>query len=295
MRPISLTQRILGVVAVCLICIGFSFAMGVQWEKRGPIVYGSPIHHLWLGQLDQDPDPPPDGSIYVYFIQSTYPTGLKAMNSSGTINTLPFVTSYANQFPVAYSIPIFDSNTNIAASLGDDHLTPLYATPIANAKALSMPGGFGVADALDGQVLYAESVADETAPDTSTVKRAYLAFGTVPIKVAEVASVDLNVTTKTTLFTPISGQTWVVDYCIVRNASTSLTTAQFPFGSNANADDWLATDLYDELTTATKFTKVYPMVGAEVTTDTTPFGVKPTVAQGAAATVTIEVYAHRVS
>lgn len=275
------SRRVLVALVALLLCSGVVAAQkGIRWR-----MFSDALGSLWLYDWSgSPPDRPPTGGFL--YIRDLTSTPRLVVGDSGTNDfNIPLFRDGIGE------ITSFPPNTPLM--MDQDGFLAFKPTGGAYDGWLSVgadPGEFIWMDDTpvkwEGKIVGISNL-DGTAGQLNVM--------TAPVQVALVTGVDLNVTTKTNLFTPAASQTWVVDYCIVRAASTSLTTAQFPFGSNANADDWLATDLYSELTTATKFTKVYPMEGAEVTTDTTPFGVKPTTAQGAAATVTIEVYAHRIS
>lgn len=109
-------------------------------------------------------------------------------------------------------------------------------------------------------------------------------------RLSTTASVNLNVNTKTTLYTVPAGKTLIVTKVVVRAASTSLTTAEFGLGFNANADDVIAVAIHSELTGATLFTLIPPKNGAIRGAAADVFGVRCNVVQGGAATCTIEVW-----
>jgi hypothetical protein len=104
--------------------------------------------------------------------------------------------------------------------------------------------------------------------------------------------VDLNVTTKTTLFTVPTGKTAYITKIVVRDASASLTTASFGFGYNANADDVVASATHTTLTGGTLYEIIRPAAGALEGAAAAVFGVKCTIAQGSAATVVIDVFGY---
>lgn len=111
-------------------------------------------------------------------------------------------------------------------------------------------------------------------------------------KLATVASIDFNVTTKTTLFTVPPGKSCIITRMITRAASISLTTASWGFGFNANADDVVASATHTGLDGATKYV---PHVAKDASVRgiaADVFGVRCSVAQGAAATVTIDVFGY---
>lgn len=274
---------------ILTLCIGLAQAATVRDEQlKGERMYGSPIYAVWLGILEQDPDPPTEG-VYVYISTSNL-SALQVMDASSNIFLIPLSTPYGNQKPVAYSIPIFDSNTQMAMSLGDSQLTPLYEVPLVGAVPVRMPNG----TPFKGDAVIVESLATLTAPDTSTVTQARLSFSKVPKLLAEVTAVDLNTLVKSVLFTPDSGEVWLVDFTNIREPSGPVTTARFGFGSAA-ATDWSISRVHTDLTGATKFTRVVPRDGAEVTTNANPFGLTCTLVEGSALTVTVEVWGHRLS
>ena len=106
---------------------------------------------------------------------------------------------------------------------------------------------------------------------------------------ATVTGIDLNVTDKQTLYTVPTGKTLVPTKIITRSASTSLTTAVFGFGFNASANDVVAAALHTTLTGNTLFAVDVPIAGSKVGAASDVFGLKCSIAQGAAATVTVDV------
>ena len=112
--------------------------------------------------------------------------------------------------------------------------------------------------------------------------------------IATVSGVDLNVTTKSNLFTVPTGKTLVVSRVTVRNASTSLTTASFGFGFNASANDVVTASLHTMLVDNTLYEIVIPITGSKIGNASDVLGVKCSIAQGVAATVTIDVFGYLV-
>lgn len=104
------------------------------------------------------------------------------------------------------------------------------------------------------------------------------------------ASVNLNVTTKTTLYTVPAGFKLVVSKLVLRGASTSLTTASFGFGFDANATDVDGSTTHTELTASTLYSTIVVLSGAKIGVAADVFGVKCSIAQGAPATLTVDVY-----
>lgn len=111
-------------------------------------------------------------------------------------------------------------------------------------------------------------------------------------KLVTVTGVDFNVTTKTTLFTVPPGKSCIITHVVTRAPSTSLTTASWGFGFNANADDVVASATHTGLDGSTKYVlheaKDVSVRGAAADI----FGVRCSVAQGAAATVTVDVFGY---
>lgn len=106
---------------------------------------------------------------------------------------------------------------------------------------------------------------------------------------------NLNVTTKTSIFTVPTGYTAHITRIVVRNASTSLTTASFGFGFNASANDVDGSTTHTELTGSTLMSQIIVLSGSKVGVAADVFGVKCSIAQGAAATVSIDVFGYLVA
>ena len=111
-------------------------------------------------------------------------------------------------------------------------------------------------------------------------------------KLATVAGVNFNVTTKSSIFTVPPGKSCIITHMVTRAPSISLTTASWGFGFNANADDVVTSATHTGLDGATKYAlhgaKDASVRGAAADV----FGVRCSVAQGAAATVTIDVFGY---
>jgi hypothetical protein len=103
------------------------------------------------------------------------------------------------------------------------------------------------------------------------------------------AIVDLNDTSKQTIYTVTAGMACIVTAIVVRNASTDLTTAVFGFGWNANADDVVTPAAHTELTGSTLYSVIQAMSGAMRGAAAGVFGIKCTVVQGVAATAEVDV------
>lgn len=109
------------------------------------------------------------------------------------------------------------------------------------------------------------------------------------------SGVDMNTATATTLYTcpTVSGRTCVITRVVVREASTSLTTAAYSFGwTSAAFSDVIANATHTELTGSTLLTTLFPKVGQKVGTTGGTFKVLMNTLQGGAATTTIDVYGY---
>lgn len=107
------------------------------------------------------------------------------------------------------------------------------------------------------------------------------------------ALVNLNQAGETQLFTVPAGYSCVITRVVLRNASTSLTTASLAFGFNAGTDtDVIATATHTELTGATLYTILIPKTGAKIGVVAGVFSVITTILQGGAATCTIDVFGY---
>lgn len=107
------------------------------------------------------------------------------------------------------------------------------------------------------------------------------------------SSVDMNTATATTLFTVPTGKSCVVTHVVVRNASTSLTTASYSFGFNsASFNDVIANATHTELTGATLYTVLSAKTGATRGVAADLFKVLMNTLQGGAATTTIDVFGY---
>lgn len=105
------------------------------------------------------------------------------------------------------------------------------------------------------------------------------------------SSVDMNTATASTLFTCPTGRTCVITKVVVRNASTSLTTASYSFGwTSAAFNDVIANAAHTELTGSTLLTVLIPKVGAKLGPSGGTFKVLMNTLQGGAATTSIDVY-----
>jgi len=111
-------------------------------------------------------------------------------------------------------------------------------------------------------------------------------------KLATVADVDVNVTTKTTIFTVPTGKKAIITHLIFRDASISLTTASWGIGFDAGAIDVVADETYTELTGNTLLTIRQAKDGAKLGAAADILGLKCSIAQGAAATIDVDVFGY---
>jgi hypothetical protein len=111
-------------------------------------------------------------------------------------------------------------------------------------------------------------------------------------RLSSTAAVNLNVTTKTTLYTVPAGKSAVITRMVIRNASTSLTTASCGIGFDASGADVVASETWVELTGATLYTVRLAKDGSKVGAAADVLGLKCSIAQGGAATATVDVFGY---
>jgi len=112
------------------------------------------------------------------------------------------------------------------------------------------------------------------------------------VLLSSTAAVDLNVTTKTALYTVPTGKSCIVTHEVIRLASASATTASFGSGFNANADDVIAAETYTELTGATLVTIRHAKDGAIRGAAGDVLGCKCATPEGSALTITVDVFGY---
>lgn len=105
---------------------------------------------------------------------------------------------------------------------------------------------------------------------------------------------NLNVTTKTSIFTVPAGKTAIITRLVLRNASISLTTASFGFGFDAGATDVDGSTTHTELTGPTLASQTIVLSGAKVGAAADVFGIKCSIAQGAPATMSVDAFGYLV-
>lgn len=128
---------------------------------------------------------------------------------------------------------------------------------------------------------------------TSMPSTGVLTTSTAEIQLSTTAAVNMNTATATTLYTSPTGRSTVVTKVVVRNCSTSMTTASYSFGwEAATFANVIANATHTELTGATLYTRLDPKVGATVGTTTGTFKVLMNTLQGGAATCTMDVFGY---
>lgn len=113
-----------------------------------------------------------------------------------------------------------------------------------------------------------------------------------PTLLASVPGVDLNTTTKTALYTVVNGKPVIITDVIIREASTSITTAQAGVGFDASGVNVVASQSLSDIVDDNGYIKLPILVGASIGTSLSVLGVKPTVPQGAPCTATYDVYGY---
>lgn len=112
-------------------------------------------------------------------------------------------------------------------------------------------------------------------------------------KLVTITGIDMNAVAATPLFTVPEGKTCIITHVIIRNASIELDTANFGFGYAANEDDVIAAaTLGTGLTAATLYRVVEAKDGAIKGDAADVFSIGVDIAQGAAATMDVEVFGY---
>lgn len=119
------------------------------------------------------------------------------------------------------------------------------------------------------------------------------AYVTSDICLAKSVSVDLNSTTKQTLYTVPTGRSCIITKVVQRDASAAVTTAVGAYGFNANADDVVASfNVFTNMTGTGVYDIKNPAAPAVKGSSTNTFGYKGSVAEGAARTMTVDVFGY---
>lgn len=118
------------------------------------------------------------------------------------------------------------------------------------------------------------------------------ALGTEQL-LASVAAVDMNKDPETALYVVPGGKSCIITKVVLRNCSGNLTTASISFGFTAAAySDVIANATHVTLTGNTLYEIVSAKVGAKVGVAAATFSVIDNTKQGAAMTLTIDVYGY---
>ena len=106
------------------------------------------------------------------------------------------------------------------------------------------------------------------------------------------ASVDLNATAETTLYTCPAGKSCVVTHVVLRSPSAAVTTASISFGWNTgNADDVVANAVVS-LTGSGYYEVIEAKSDAALGTAGGTFKIDVNTAEGGALTATIDVFGY---
>lgn len=128
---------------------------------------------------------------------------------------------------------------------------------------------------------------------TSMPSTGIMATSTAEVRLGSVAAVNMNTATPTVLYTSPTGRSTVVTRVVVRNCSTSMTTASYSFGWEAvTFANVIANATHTELTGAPLYTILGAKTGATVGTSTQTFNVLMNTLQGGAATCTISTFGY---
>lgn len=118
--------------------------------------------------------------------------------------------------------------------------------------------------------------------------------GEVKLQTTNLVNVNTGTPTPLCPVVPVGFQE-VITRIVIRKASVSLTTAALSFGFNsASFNNVVSNDTYTELTTSLRYTEVPADDGASVGAAGQRFSVKANTPQGAAATVSIDVFGYLV-
>ena len=113
------------------------------------------------------------------------------------------------------------------------------------------------------------------------------------IKLVTVTGIDMNSVAATNLFTVPEGMTLIITHVVIRNASIALDTADFGFGYAAGETDVIAhAALGSGLTAATLYRVLEAKDGAIKGAAAEIFKIGVDVAQGAAATMDVDVFGY---
>ena len=113
------------------------------------------------------------------------------------------------------------------------------------------------------------------------------------IKLVTVTGIDMNSVAATNLFTVPEGMTLIITHVVIRNASIALDTADFGFGYAAGETDVIAHAVLGSGLTAATLYKVLEAKDGAIKGDAAEiFKIGVDVAQGAAATMDVDVFGY---
>lgn len=171
--------------------------------------------------------------------------------------------------------------------------TPYYVSGTAAGGLDTAPSTFGlvpVARAFDATRLH---VLPKEAPGVAGVLTSNGASVTEGL-LSTTAAVNLNVTTKSTLFTVPASKVAYITKVVVRDPSIDLTTVEFGVGFDAGGADVIANAAHTALTGPTLYEVIPAKAGAKEGAAAAVLGLKCGTAQGAAATATVDVFGYLV-
>lgn len=194
-------------------------------------------------------------------------------NDAGTIGTTVVAdTGSANNFLTAVSAAGVISKAQPAAANLSNGVTGSGAVVLTNTPTLITP-----------------VLGTATATSVTVTNGPLLNEG----RLSTIAAVNMNTATATVLYTSPTGLSTLITKVVVRNCSTSMTTASYSFGWEAvTFANVIANATHTELTGATLYTRLNAKTGATVGTSTGTFNVLLNTLQGGAATCTIDVFGY---
>lgn len=191
-------------------------------------------------------------------------------------------------------------STGLAVRLADDSAdAPVSASTGTFSTSISVNGGAALTstDASGTGLLVKQTSPTLVSPTLGDAVASSVSIsaanggGTISAqRLAVTASVDLNTSAKTNLYTVPTGKTLIPLFFIVRNASASATTASFGLGFNASANDVVASATHTSITGSTVYEIIYPAAGAVKGNAADVLGLKCSIVEGSALTVTVETW-----
>lgn len=128
---------------------------------------------------------------------------------------------------------------------------------------------------------------------TRTVLAAVGALTGAETLLSSTATVNLNQDPETNLYTVATGKSCIITKIVLRNASTSLTTASISIGFNAGTDsDVVANATRTSVNGTAVYEVIVPKAGAKIGASTNVLSVICNTKQGAPATATFDVFGY---